>query len=90
MIYLETEFNGHLVEIRDIQDKNYREELESWRLRVFDSLLTTKCPICNTASKATIVLMSDDGEFHTRFHSYCHQEFVDYLNELVPKYLTSQ
>lgn len=87
MIHLETELDGKPVEIRNIKNADHREELNTVRLRLFDSILTTPCPVCKSASRATIVLMSDEGEIHTRFHSYCHQEFVDSLENILPQYL---
>ncbi|MFA6541012.1 MAG: hypothetical protein WCT99_05355 [Bacteroidota bacterium] len=89
MIHLGIELNGKPMQIRDIEDVEVRNELDAWRLRIFDALLVTPCPICKTSSRATIVLISDKGKQFTRIHTFCHQEFVDSLQDLLPEYLTA-
>jgi len=89
MIQIALECNGEQVEIKDIKNAEMKEEMQSWRYRVFDALLLTPCPVCKTASKATVVLISEEGKQRTKIHSPCHQEFEDSLEKLLPKYLAS-
>lgn len=89
MIQIALECNGEPVEIKDIKNADLKEEMQSWRYRVFDALLLTPCPVCKTASRANVTLVSDGDKQSTRIQSPCHEEFQDSLEKLLPKYFTA-